>query len=75
MGRIRLGTRVGFYLSELQIKRLRKLSEKTSISVSEHIRRAIDEYLERFDKGRKSKKPPKPAGWTEGGDLSEIIIK
>ena len=50
MGRIKLGTRVGFYLSEIQIKKLKKLTDKTSISVSEHIRRAIDEYLERFEK-------------------------
>jgi predicted DNA-binding protein len=50
LGRIKLGTRVGFYLSGLQIKRLKKLSDKTSISVSEHIRRAVDEYLERFER-------------------------
>jgi len=50
MGRIKLGTRVGFYLSAIQIKGLKKLSKKTSISVSEHIRRAIDEYLERFER-------------------------
>ena len=49
MGRVKLGTRVGFYLSEIQIKKLKKLTDKTSISVSEHIRRAIDEYLERFE--------------------------
>ena len=48
MGRVKLGTRVGFYLSEIQIKGLKKLTKTTSISVSEHIRRAIDEYLERF---------------------------
>ena len=54
MGRIKLGTRVGFYLSGLQIKKLKKLSDKTLISVSEHIRRAVDEYLERFErKGEK----------------------
>jgi len=50
LGRIKLGIRVGFYLSGLQIKRLKKLSDKTSISVSEHIRRAVDEYLERFER-------------------------
>ncbi len=50
MGRVKLGTRVGFYLSEIQIKGLKKLSKNTSISVSEHIRRAVDEYLERFEK-------------------------
>ena len=55
MGRVKLGTRVGFYLSEIQIKGLKKLTKKTSISVSEHIRRAIDEYLERFEKKGKKK--------------------
>jgi hypothetical protein len=54
MGRIKLGTRVGFYLSGVQVKGLKKLSKKTSISVSEHIRRAVDGYLERF--GRKLKR-------------------
>jgi predicted transcriptional regulator len=54
LGRVKLGTRVGFYLSDMQIKKLKKLCDKTSISVSEHIRRAIDEYLERFE--RKIKK-------------------
>jgi len=54
LGRVKLGTRVGFYLSEIQIRGLKKLSKKTSISVSEHIRRAVDEYLERFaKKGKK----------------------
>ncbi len=43
--KIRLVMRVGFYLSTVQIKRLIKLSDKTAISVSEHIRRAIDELV------------------------------
>jgi len=55
LGRVKLGTRVGFYLSEIQIKGLKKLTKKTSISVSEHIRRAIDEYLVRFEKKGKKK--------------------
>ncbi len=46
--RVKLGTRVGFYLSEIQVKGLKKMSKKTSISVSEHIRRAVDEYLEKY---------------------------
>jgi len=54
LGRIKLGTRVGFYLSEIQIRGLKKLSKKTFISVSEHIRRAVDEYLEKSrKKGRR----------------------
>ena len=38
--------RVNFYLARLQLEELRNLSEWTDLSVSEHIRRAIDEYLE-----------------------------
>jgi predicted DNA-binding protein len=45
-----LGQRVGFYLTDIQIKDLKKLSQKTGLTVSEHIRRAIDEYLGRFGK-------------------------
>jgi hypothetical protein len=55
LGRVKLGTRVGFYLSEMQIKKLKKLSKQTSISVSELIRRMIDEGLTRCgirDRGR-----------------------
>ena len=50
MARVKLGTRVGVYLSEIQIKRLKKLTKKTSLSVSEHLRRAVDEYLEKQEK-------------------------
>lgn len=42
---IRLGQRVGFYLTDLQIKELRKASKKTGLTVSELIRRAIDMFL------------------------------
>ncbi len=51
MGRVKLGTRVGMYLSEVQLRRLRQLTKKTSLSMSEHMRRAIDEYLDRQKKG------------------------
>ena len=37
--------RVNYYLSENQLDKLKKLSNKTGLSVSEHIRRAIDLYL------------------------------
>jgi predicted DNA-binding protein len=43
--RFKLGKRVNLYLAEIQIKRLKGLSQKTGLSVSEHVRRAIDEYL------------------------------
>jgi len=49
LGRVKLGRRVGFYLSEVQIKGMKRVSKKTSISVSEHIRRAIDDYFAKFE--------------------------
>jgi predicted DNA-binding protein len=38
--------RADFYLTMLQMERLRKLSRKTGLSASEILRRAIDEYWE-----------------------------
>jgi len=46
--------RRNFYLSDLQLKRLNSMSRKLGLSASEILRRAIDEYWERFEK--KSKK-------------------
>lgn len=39
--------RTHIFLPELVIAALKSLSEKTGLSVAEHIRRAIDEYLKR----------------------------
>ncbi len=39
--------RFNFYLAESQIKKLEVLSERTGLSSSEIIRRAIDEYWDR----------------------------
>ncbi len=39
--------RVGVYLSDLQMKQLKTLSKKKGLTVSEIIRRMIDEGLER----------------------------
>lgn len=39
--------RTNFYLSEIQIKKLEQLSKKTGLSMSELLRRAIDEYFEK----------------------------
>jgi metal-responsive CopG/Arc/MetJ family transcriptional regulator len=39
--------KVNHYLPEQQIEALVKLSKQTGISVSEHIRRAISDYLDR----------------------------
>lgn len=43
-----MGQRVGFYLTDLQIKNLKNVSKKTGLTVSEIIRRAIDEHLEQY---------------------------
>jgi len=40
--------RRNFYLTDLQLKRLNTMSKKLGLSASEILRRAIDEYWERF---------------------------
>jgi hypothetical protein len=42
--------RRNFYLSDLQLKRLSSMSRTLGLSASEILRRAIDEYWERFEK-------------------------
>lgn len=39
--------RTNIFLPEQLIERLKALAAKTGLSVAEHIRRAIDEYLKR----------------------------
>ena len=46
---MRLGKRVGFYLTDLQIRDLKKVSKRTGLTVSELIRRAVDEHLEKYN--------------------------
>lgn len=43
--------RVDQPISEVQIKKLKKLSRKTGVPVLEHIQRAIDEYLSKQETG------------------------
>jgi len=43
--------RVNHHLSDVQMKNLRKLADKTGLSVAELIRRAIDAYLKDSKKG------------------------
>jgi len=38
--------RTNIYLSELQLKRLKRLGEKRDVSVSELVRRAVDQFLD-----------------------------
>ena len=42
--------RINITLSEVHLKRLKTMSKKAGIAVSDLIRRAIDEYWERFEK-------------------------
>ncbi len=44
--------RLGLYLSDVQIKRIKAISKKRGLTVSEIIRRMIDEGLER-SRGKK----------------------
>ena len=43
--------RVNHHLSDVQMKNLKKLADKTGLSVAEHIRRAVDAYLKDSKKG------------------------
>ncbi len=45
--------RKNFYITDLQEKRLQIMSKKTGLSESELLRRAIDEYWEKFEKKSK----------------------
>ena len=42
--------RTNIFLTKTELKRLRALSGKTGARVAELVRRAIDEYVERFEK-------------------------
>jgi predicted DNA-binding protein len=48
-----MSARRNFYLSDLQLKRLNTMSKKLGLSASEILRRAIDEYWERFERKEK----------------------
>jgi len=42
--------RIDITVSEIHIKKLKTMSKKTGVSVSEIIRHAIDEYWDKFEK-------------------------
>jgi metal-responsive CopG/Arc/MetJ family transcriptional regulator len=42
--------RIDITISEIHIKRLKTMAKKTGVSVSELIRRAIDDYWEKFER-------------------------
>ena len=45
--------RMNFYLADIQIKRLKAINKKTGLPLSDILRRAIDEYWERFERKAK----------------------
>jgi predicted DNA-binding protein len=45
--------RTNIFLTKTELKKLRALSSKTGAPVAVLVRRAIDEYLERFEKKQK----------------------
>ncbi|HUL37921.1 MAG TPA: ribbon-helix-helix domain-containing protein [Thermodesulfobacteriota bacterium] len=45
--------RCNFYLADIQIRRLKAIQKKTGLPLSDILRRAIDEYWERFEKRQK----------------------
>ena len=47
--------RTNIFLTRTELKRLRALSGKTGAPVAELVRRAIDEYLERFSEKERRK--------------------
>ena len=47
--------RLGVYLSEVQMKRIKTIAKKRGLTVSEIIRRMIDEGQERYEKSKEKK--------------------
>ena len=48
--------RVNFVLTEPQIKNLNQISETTGLSVSEIIRRAVDDWIENYEEKQSAKR-------------------
>lgn len=47
--------RTNIHLPEQQLELLKEISEETGLTVAEHIRRAVDEYLEKRKKDANQK--------------------
>lgn len=48
--------RVGLYLTEPQIKKLKALSKKTGLTSSDLIRRSLDEWFEKYEEKERKRK-------------------
>jgi hypothetical protein len=47
--------RCNFYLADIQIRRLRAIQKKTGLPLSDILRRAIDEYWDKYEKKGRGK--------------------
>jgi hypothetical protein len=45
-----MAKRSNFYLTDIQVKRLKTMSKETGLTASEIIRRSVDEYWEKYEK-------------------------
>jgi hypothetical protein len=48
--------RVGLYLTEPQIRSLKEISKKTGLAVSDLMRRALDDWLDKYEEREKKKR-------------------
>ncbi len=48
--------RVGLYLTDPQVKKLKELSKATGLKISDLIRRSLDDWLERYEEKERKRK-------------------
>ena len=48
--------RVGLYLTDPQIKKLKEISQKTGLTTSDLIRRSLDDWLEKYEEKERKRK-------------------
>jgi hypothetical protein len=48
--------RVGLYLTSPQIKRLKEFSKKTGLTVSDLMRRSLDDWIEKYEEKERKRK-------------------
>jgi hypothetical protein len=48
--------RVGLYLTDPQTKKLKEISKKTGLTVSDLIRRSLDDWVEKYEEKERKKK-------------------
>jgi hypothetical protein len=48
--------RVGLYLTTPQIKKVKEVSKKTGLAISDLMRRSLDDWLERYEEKERKKK-------------------